>query len=120
MRAVAVFAIILGLATLVFGALLTAQARQARQAVISSLKPPVTLENLRSSYEELDRKVRETSPSHPEYSDYFAERTWLGLAQANLSAAKMVNTSGIVDILIGLGIMASGFAILRKISEDIY
>ena len=119
MRVLAVLVIILGIAALVFGILFIPQASSARQKVADSLTAPVTLDNLDATYDQISGafnklKAAGMPSSDPQYVMVLGQRTSLGLAKSNVGTAKVVLTMGIVDILLGLGLVFGGFGLLRK------
>ncbi len=116
MRVLAVIVIILGLAGLVFGILFLPKASSAEQAVADSLAPKLTVDALDVTYDNIDTQVRAMAGTEPQYLGLFAQRTSLGLAKSNMGTASLVRMLGIVNILIGLGLMVSGFVLLRKSS----
>src|SRR4030042_4112806 len=105
MRVLGICLIILGLAVLVFGILFIPQASSAKQKVVDSLTAPVTLDNLDSTYDKIDQGLDQMKGNEPEYLGTFAKRTSLGLAKTNVGIAKIVQTSGIIDIIIGVGMI---------------
>ena len=117
MRVVSAIVIILGLAVLVFGIVFLPRASSAEQEVADSLTPPVTLDTLDLTYENIDMQVDNMMGNEPQYVMLFAQRTSLGLARANVGTASMVRMLGIVNIIAGLGVMMAGFVLLRKSSE---
>ncbi len=123
MRVLAVLVIILGIAALVFGILFIPQANSARQKVADSLTAPVTLDNLDATYDQIcgaydQLKASGMPSSDPQYVMVLGQRTSLGLAKSNIGTARMVLTTGIVDILVGLGLVFAGFALLRKAQSE--
>jgi hypothetical protein len=123
MRVLAILVIILGIAALVFGILFIPQANSARQKVADSLTSPVNLDNLDATYDQIsgmfDQLKASGMPStDPQYVMVLGQRTSLGLARANVGTAKLVLTMGIVDILVGLGLVLGGFGMLRKVQSE--
>jgi hypothetical protein len=114
MRVLGILCIILGIAAVVFGILFIPQASSAEQKVADSLTAPVTLGTLDATYDGIDQKVTAMSPTDPQYVMYFSQRTSLGLARANIGTAQMVRMNGIIDIIVGLGLVLAGFGLLRK------
>lgn len=119
MRVVAICVIILGLAAVVFGILFIPQASSAKQKVADSLTAPVTLDNLDATYDQIsgafDKLKASGMPSSDlQYVMVLGQRTSLGLAKSNVGIAKAVQTNGIIDIIVGLGLILGGFALLRK------
>jgi ABC-type dipeptide/oligopeptide/nickel transport system permease component len=117
MRILALLVVILGIATLVFGIMFIPQASSAKQEVVDSLSTGVTLDNLDAKYDQVFALVKSTQPNDPLYLTYFAQRTSLGLARANVGIAKMANTVGIVDIILGVGLVFGGCALMMRKSQ---
>ena len=113
MRVLAIIVIILGLASIVFGILFIPQASSAKQEVTDSIAP-LTLDKLDATYDGLDQQVRAMKGDEPSYLTMFAKRTSLGLARTNVGTSKAVMVNGIVDIILGLGLVLGGFVLLRK------
>ena len=114
MRAIAIIVILLGIASLVFGVLFVTQAVDAKQEVADSLTPPTTLDTLDATYDNLDQQVSAMQGNEPQYVIMFAQRTSLGLARANVGTAQSVMYSGIVDIVVGAGLVLTGLALAKK------
>jgi hypothetical protein len=123
MRVLAILVIILGIAAIVFGILYIPQANSARQKVADSLTSPVTLDNLDATYDQISGafdqlKASGMPSSDPQYVMVLGQRTSLGLARTNVGTAKMVMTNGIIDIILGLGLVLGGFALLRRVQSE--
>jgi len=123
MRVLAILVIILGIAAIVFGILYIPQANSARQKVADSLTPPVTLDNLDATYDQISGsydqiKASGMPPNDPQYVMVLGQRTSLGLARSNVGTARMVLTNGIIDIILGLGLVLGGFALLRRVQSE--
>jgi hypothetical protein len=125
MRVMGICVIILGLAAIVFGILFIPQATSARQQVADSIAP-LPLGQLDSHYdtvsdsydqlmmaEEPNIQAKTAQPSSM-YNYLSAQRSLLGLAKANVGTATMVLIMGVVDILVGLGLVLAGLGILRQ------
>ncbi len=121
MRAIAIIIVILGLAGLVFGILFVAQAGSAEQEVADSLTAPVTLDNLDATYDTVTAQYNQMKAAgaqpNAQYNYLYANKVGLGLARANVGTASFARTSGVVDILIGLGLVLAGIGMLRKIQS---
>ena len=113
MRVLAVIVIILGLAALVLGILFIPQASSGEKEIADSIAP-LTLDKVSDTYDQIDQQVKQMQPTDPQYLTYFAKRTSLGLAKANIGVAKFVRTSGTINIIVGLGLVLAGFVLLRK------
>jgi hypothetical protein len=119
MRVISIIVVILGIAAIVFGILYIPQANSAKQKVADSLTSPVTLDNLDATYDQISGafnqlKASGMPSSDPQYVTVLGQRTSLGLAKSNVGIAKMVMTNGIIDIILGLGLVLGGFGLLRK------
>jgi hypothetical protein len=119
MRVLAILVIILGIAAIVFGILFIPQASSAKQKVADSLTAPVTLDNLDATYDQISGafnqlKASGLPSSDPQYVMVLGQRTSLGLARSNVGTANAVRTNGIIDIILGLGLVLGGFCLLRK------
>lgn len=125
MRALAVIVVILGLAALVFGILFIPQASSAEQEIADSVAP-LTLDQVDAKYdavavkynamkaaEEPKIQAGQAAPSDT-YNYLSAQRALLGLAKTNIGTAKFVRLNGIIDILVGLGLVLAGLGLLRK------
>jgi ABC-type dipeptide/oligopeptide/nickel transport system permease component len=115
MRAIAIIIVILGLVSLIFGIIFITQAASAKQEVADSLTPPVTLDTLDATYDQIDAQVDQMSQTDPQYVMYFSQRTSLGLARANAGTADSVRFNGVVDICVGVGLVLAGLGLLRKV-----
>jgi hypothetical protein len=125
MRALAVIVIILGLAALVFGILFIPQASSAEQEIADSVAP-LTLDQVDAKYDAVAVKYdalkaaeepqiqAKTAAPTINYVYLSAQRALLGLAKSNIGTAKFVRLNGLIDILVGLGLVLSGLVLLRK------
>jgi hypothetical protein len=125
MRALAVIVVILGLAALVFGILFIPQASSAEQEIADSVAP-LTLDQVDAKYDAVAVKYdalkaaeepqiqAKTAAPTINYVYLSAQRALLGLAKSNIGTAKFVRLNGIIDILVGLGLVLAGLGLLRK------
>jgi hypothetical protein len=124
MRLLALLVVILGIAVLVFGIIMFPQASSAKQKVVDSLSTGVTLDNLDQTYDLVDGQLGQVQaagiqPTDPQYLILFSQRTSLGLARANVGTAKMVQTNGIVNLLIGVGLIFGGCALVMRRNQNV-
>ncbi len=125
MRVMAVIVVILGLASLVMGILFVTQSASAKDKVAESIAP-LPLAQLDAKYDEVKAKqaqvkmaeepkiqAGQAQPSAT-YNYLTIQKTGLGLARANVGTADFVLTTGIIDIILGLGLILAGLGILRK------
>jgi hypothetical protein len=123
MRSLALLVVILGIAVLVFGIIMFPQASSARQKVADSLTSPVTLDNLDDMYDQISGafdqlKASGMPSSDPQYVMVLGQRTSLGLARSNVGLARKIQTDGIVDILIGVGLVFGGCAMVMRRNQN--
>lgn len=128
MRVIAVIVVLLGLASLVLGVLFIVQAADAEQEV-ADLLAPLPLADLDAKYDAVKAKAGALRASEePEiqagkampsamYNYLSIQRTSLGLARSNVGIASFVQTMGIINIILGAGLVLAGYAILRKASS---
>jgi hypothetical protein len=114
MRVLAIIVIILGLGSLVLGILFFPQASSGEKQIKDSLAPDLVISQVNAMYDKMDQAVKNTAKTDPAYSTYFANRTSLGLAKANIGTVKAIRMIGIAEIAIGLGLVLGGFVLLRK------
>ena len=127
MRVLAVIIIILGLGTLVLGIMFIPQASSGQKDIETSIAP-LKLSEVDAKYDAVSAKYDalkaaeepniQAGKAAPTISYVYvsAQRALLGLAKANIGVVKAVRTMGIVDIVVGLGLVLGGFVLLRKTS----
>jgi hypothetical protein len=128
MRVLAVIVIILGLASLVLGIMFIPQAASGNKTIADEVAPLKISEidahydavsaafNVQMAKEEPGIQGGTAMPSAM-YNYLSAQRALLGLAKANVGTVKAVRVNGIVDIIVGLGLILGGFVLLRKSSS---
>ncbi len=119
MRLLGLLVVILGIATLVFGIMFIPQASDAKQKVVDSLTSPVTLDNLDATYDQISAAFNQLKSagmpsSDPQYVMVLGQRTSLGLAKSSVGLAKLINTMGMVNIIVGVGLVFAGGALMMK------
>ena len=125
MRVISLIVAILGLAVLVFGILFIIQAGSGEREIAASVAP-LTLDQVNAKYDVVAAKYdqikmaeepaiqAQTAMPSAMYNYLSAQRALLGLAKANIGVAKFVRLSGVVNIILGLGLVLGGFTLLRK------
>jgi hypothetical protein len=125
MRVLAVIVIILGLAGFVLGIIFIPQANSAEQQIADSMAP-LTLDQVDGKYDAVAAKydaakIAEepniqagTAAPSAMYNYLSSQRALLGLAKANIGTAQFVRTSGIINIIIGFGLVLAGVTLLWK------
>ena len=63
--------------------------------------------------EEPNIQAEQAAPS-ARYNYLTIQRTALGLARTNVGLAAFVRTSGIIDIIVGLGLILAGVGLFKK------
>jgi hypothetical protein len=121
MRVISVIVAILGLAVLVFGILFVLQGISGEQEVADSIAP-LPLEKLDAQYDALTSQYNQMkeagTPPGAEYNNLAVNKVGMGLARANVGTASFARTSGIIDIILGLGLVLAGLALYRKQSAS--
>ena len=124
-RLSAMVVIALGLAALIFGIILITQAGSAEQEIASAIKP-LTIAEVDAKYETVKTKqmtiaateepqiqAGQAAPSTT-YNYLTIQRTSLGLTRTNIGLAAFVRSSGIIDIIVGLGLILAGVGLFKK------
>jgi hypothetical protein len=125
MRISSIIVIVLGLVALIFGIIFITEASSAEQEVANSIQP-VKISELDAKYEAVKEKqmalrtaeepqiqAGKAAPSAM-YNYLTIQRTSLGLSKANVGTAGFVRTSGIIDIILGLGLIIAGWGLFKK------
>jgi hypothetical protein len=89
-------------------------ASSAEQTVADSIAPKLTIDKVDATYQQLDAAVKQMVGNEPTYLATYAQKIGVGLAKSNLGTAKLVKYLGILNICLGVGMAAAGFAIFRK------
>jgi hypothetical protein len=105
---------LIGVVSLVFGIIFIIQSGSGKQEVIDELKP-VVLSELNAKYDGVKAAIAAEQPAPAVKYDYLlAQRALLGLAKSNVGLTNFVMMSGIVDIILGLGLILAGTALCKK------
>ena len=125
MRVIAIVIVILGVASLAFGVLFITEACSAKQEIADKIQP-LPLAELDARYDAVSAKQMslrmseepqiQAGKAEPSamYNYLTIQRTSLGLARANVGTAGFVMTSGIINIILGAGLILAGVGLLRK------
>ena len=124
-RLSAIAVTVLGLAGLVFGILFIVQASSGEQAIADEIAP-LTIAEVDPSYdavktnqmalamaEEPQIQAGQAAPSTM-YNYLTAQRASLGLAKTNIELVGFVRTIGIINIIVGLGLILAGVGLFKK------
>ena len=121
----AIVVAVLGVVCLVFGIIFITQASSAEQEIADEIKP-LAIAEVDAKYEAVKtRQMTLAMTEEPQiqagqaapsttYNYLTVQRTSLGLARANIGLAGFVRTSGIIDIIVGLGLILAGVGLFRK------
>lgn len=124
-RWIAVVVAVLGVVSLVFGIIFVAQASSAEQEITSEIQP-LKIAEVDAKYEAVktnqmalakteEPKIQAgTAAPSAMYNYLTIQRTSLGLARANIGLAGFVRTSGIIDIIVGLGLILAGAGLFKR------
>jgi hypothetical protein len=125
MRILAIVTILVGLAAIIFGILFIPQASSAEEEIAAQIAP-LPLDQLNGKYDEVVAKYNalmaaeepqiqaKTAAPSSTYAYIAGQRALLGLAKSNMGTAKFVRLNGIIDIMVGLGLVAAGTVLLVK------
>ncbi len=113
MRILALITLILGLAALVLGVVFIFNASSGEQEIADSVAP-LPLDQVEPTYDQIFATVKDMPQTDPQYLALAGQRTSLGLAKANIGNMKILRINGIVDIIVGLGMVLTGVALFKK------
>ncbi|OGO17856.1 MAG: hypothetical protein A2Z15_05580 [Chloroflexi bacterium RBG_16_50_11] len=125
MRILALIVMVIGLAALVCGVIFLPMASSGRNEIATSIAP-LTLDQVNAKYDVVAAKYdqikmaeepaiqAQTAMPSAMYNYLSAQRALLGLAKANIGTVNFIQFVGILNILIGLGMVLTGFFIFRK------
>ena len=116
---------IVGVVCIVFGIIFITQASSAKQEIANDIQP-LTIAEVDAKYEavkanqvalmateEPNIQAGRAAPSAM-YNYLTIQRTSLGLARANIGLAGFTRTSGIIDVVVGLGLILVGLELFKK------
>jgi uncharacterized membrane protein len=116
---------LIGVAILVMGIVFMMQANTGKKTVADEVKP-IALSDVNAKYdavsagynqymaaEEPNIQAGKAAPSVM-YDYLSAQRALLGLAKANVGLSGFVMMSGVVDIILGIGLILAGMALYMR------
>ncbi len=124
-RGSAIVVAVLGVVCLVFGIIFIIQAGSAEQEVADEIQP-LTIAEVDAKYEAVKTNQMAlaateepgiqagTAAPSAMYNYLTVQRTALGLARTNIGLAGFVRTSGIIDIIVGVGLILAGLGLFKK------
>jgi len=105
---------IVGVICIVFGIMGIIGAGNSEQEVADELAP-VTLSTLDATYDQISAAysaVRGTDA--PEESVLLGKKTSLGLARSNIGTIEFVRNTGILEIVLGAGLVLAGVGLFKR------
>lgn len=125
MRVISIIVLILGVASLVFGVLFITQASSAEQEIADSIQP-LKISEVDAKYEavktqqmalrmseEPQIQAGKAAPSAM-YNYLTIQRASLGLTRSQIGLASFTRTSGIINVILGLGLILAGAGLLKR------
>jgi tRNA U34 2-thiouridine synthase MnmA/TrmU len=124
MRVVAILVAVLGLFVLALGVIFLNQAGSAEKTIADEIQP-LKVADVNTTYDGVKAKqlqlakaegaaIQAGNPSGT-YTYLTLQRTSLGLTKANLGVAQFVRTAGIVNIVLGAGVLLLALGMLTKV-----
>ncbi len=124
MKILSVVVVILGLASMVLGIIFTISSGSAEDEVAESIAP-LPLDQLDARYETVKANqmamaaaegaaIQSGQAPSDMYTWLTLQRTSLGLARSNAGLSQLTRTLGIVNIVIGAGLVLTGIVALRR------
>jgi hypothetical protein len=125
MRAISIIILILGVASLVFGVLFITESFSAEDEIAESIAP-LALDDVDSRYETVKAQQEVmraaegpaiqagTAMPSAMYNYLTIQRTSLGKTRSEIGLATFTRTSGIINIIIGAGLILAGVGLLKK------
>jgi hypothetical protein len=110
---------VIGIVCIVFGVMFIMQAGSSRTDVVDELKASnVTADNLNAKYDEakagLVQALTAGAPGAESAQSIGWQKASLGVAKSSLATISFVEKSGILTIVIGLGLVLTGLALMKK------
>jgi len=124
-RTIGMVVALVGVACLVFGIIFIIQSNSAKQTVADEISP-IALSDLSAKYDTVKAaQIKQMAAEEPNIQagkaapsvmyDYLSsQRALLGLAKANVLTAQSVMLNGILDLVIGIGLLLGGMVMVRK------
>ena len=121
----AIVVAVIGVASLVFGIIFIPQASSAEQEIADKIAP-LTIAEVDAKYEAVTTSQQAlaaaeepgiqagTAAPSATYNYLTIQRTSLGLARANIGFARFLRTSGIIYIIVGLGLILASVGLFKK------
>ena len=125
MRVMAIVILILGVASLALGVLFITEASSAEQEIADSIQP-LKIAEVDARYEavkanqmalrmteEPQIQAGKAAPSAM-YNYLTIQRTSLGLTRSQIGLASFTRTSGIINVILGAGLILAGVGLLKR------
>ncbi|HEX9896219.1 MAG TPA: hypothetical protein VGA85_00965 [Dehalococcoidales bacterium] len=116
--------IVVGAVSLVFGIVFIVQSGSAKQQIADDITP-LTLDQVDAQYDAVVLQHEAIMQKEPlvragkaepsaTYNYLTIQRTSLGLTRSNIGQADFIRTTGIIDIILGVGFLFSGAFLMQK------
>jgi hypothetical protein len=124
-RVSAIVVAILGVVCLVFGIVFVTQAGSAEQEISDDIKP-LSIKQVDDQFEAVKAKQMALAAAEEpniqagkedpstNYNYLTIKRVGLGLTRSNIGFAAFLRTSGIINIIVGVGLILTGLGLLKK------
>jgi hypothetical protein len=105
---------IVGVVCLVFGVMFILEAGNSQQEVADEVAP-IALSELNATYDQISNAYSAYKGSNtPEESGYLLQKTSLGLAKSNIGTIQFVRNMGILEIVLGGGLVLVSVGLFLK------
>jgi hypothetical protein len=116
---------LIGVAILAMGIVFMAQSNTAKKTIANEIAP-IEVKDVNAKYDAVSAAYNQvmqdeepgiqakTKPASATYNYLSAQRALLGLAKANLGVAGFVMMTGVVNIVLGIGLILAGMALYMK------
>jgi len=124
---IAMVVTLIGVASIVFGIVFIVQAGSGTQQIADDMAP-VKISEIDARYDSIAAKHSQMAAveepkiqagqaaASDTYNYLFNQRNSFGLARTNVGVVNFVRTSGIVDVVLGAGLLLAGLALFQKVS----
>ena len=125
MRVMAIIILVLGVASLALGVMFITEASAAEQEIADSIQP-LKISEVDGRYEQVKAnqmtlraaeepqiQAQKAQPSSM-YNYLTIQRTSLGLTRSEIGLVSFTRTTGIIDIVLGLGLILAGLGLFKK------
>ena len=124
-RIIATIIVVLGIASLVLGVIFITQAASGKQTIADNIQP-LPISEVDARYEQvkaqhmalmaIEQPGIQAGTAMPSsmYNYLTVQRTSLGLTRSNIGITKSIRTNGIIDIILGAGLILAGSVLYKQ------